>query len=72
MSINTWERCPICNGEGVIADIAYATTAINAKTCPTCKGTRIISSVTGLPPAYGVQDLNKQGEPISKQYKPNQ
>jgi hypothetical protein len=46
-----WQKCPICNGKGIIP--LYGATVINTTcTCPTCKGHKIISCDTGLPP-YG-------------------
>lgn len=36
----SWQKCPICDG--------YGTNSISI--CPTCKGERIISELTGLPP----------------------
>ena len=36
----SWQKCPICDG--------YGTYSISI--CPTCKGERIISELTGLPP----------------------
>ena len=41
-----WQKCPICNGAGVIP-----TSGIDpSKACPTCNGARIISSINGTPP----------------------
>jgi DnaJ-class molecular chaperone len=37
-----WQACPICRGNGV--------TLID-ETCTVCKGKKIISELTGLPPA---------------------
>ncbi len=45
-----WQKCPICNGEGRITNNGYSSSLFS--TCPTCNGTRIISELTGLPPAY--------------------
>jgi hypothetical protein len=49
--VGPWQKCPVCNGAGeVLREYAGK---VNSWTtpCPTCKGSRIISSVTGLPPA---------------------
>lgn len=37
-----WQKCPVCNGTGKNF----------ISNCPTCNGHRIISEVTGLPPAF--------------------
>jgi hypothetical protein len=40
-----YQRCPICQGDGnIYPPVGYAVI------CPTCKGKRIISDVTGKPP----------------------
>lgn len=50
----SWQKCPVCNGEGTICiPISYAGTN---PVCPTCKGARIISELTGLPPVYAAPD----------------
>jgi DnaJ-class molecular chaperone len=41
-----WQKCPVCNGTGKNYG-GLQSSAI----CPTCNGQRIISEVTGLPPA---------------------
>lgn len=43
-----WQRCPICEGKGVIEN-SLSTSCFEK--CPVCEGKRIISSVTGLPPS---------------------
>lgn len=50
-----WQKCPVCNGEGVINGYNYSTSLFQQ--CSVCNGMKIISEVTGLPPSY-VQDLN--------------
>lgn len=44
-----WQRCPICEGKGKIAADGF-TSAVYQQ-CPCCDGKRIISILTGLPPA---------------------
>lgn len=41
-----WQKCPVCNGTGKNYG-GLQSSAI----CPTCNGQRIISEITGLPPA---------------------
>ncbi len=43
-----FQECPICKGEGTIT--VSNTVSYTKKSCPTCEGTRIISTLTGLPP----------------------
>jgi len=45
-----WQKCPICNGEGTVPNYGVVTSLFSV--CPTCNGTRIISEINGLPPAY--------------------
>ena len=40
-----FQKCPVCNGIGIDPAI------YPSKKCPTCQGTRIISTLNGLPPA---------------------
>jgi len=50
-----WQKCPICNGTG------QASTLVNGiynSICPTCSGSRIISQITGLPPAFMKPAIN--------------
>lgn len=41
-----WQKCPICNGTGFTPEVFEKTV------CPVCNGKKIISTLTGLPPAY--------------------
>lgn len=43
-----WQKCPVCNGTGIINYGGLQSSAI----CPTCNGHRIIHEVSGLPPTY--------------------
>jgi len=45
-----WQKCPICNGEGKVPNYGSITSQFSV--CPTCNGTRIVSEINGLPPAY--------------------
>ena len=50
-----WQKCPICNGTGESVD-----SLLSFKKCSTCKGAKIIHTITGLPPAkYLDEDENK-------------
>lgn len=44
----SWQKCPICKGTGDNPFILELPREVYP--CPTCKGTRIISKVTGTPP----------------------
>lgn len=44
----SWQKCPICNGSG--NDPFIVTGSMSYYPCPTCKGTRLISELTGIPP----------------------
>ena len=44
----SFQKCPICNGTG--DDPFMLELPRQNYPCPTCKGTRIIHEVTGLPP----------------------
>ena len=40
-----WQKCPICNGTGVLVDVGVTTTATtNKKACDVCLGKKIIES----------------------------
>ena len=44
-----WQKCPICNGSGK----TYNTLSSSSfDVCSTCRGTKIISELNGLPPNY--------------------
>jgi DnaJ-class molecular chaperone len=56
MKTNQWQVCPKCNGQGKVwfpPDMALHTTFISSGDpykCDVCKGRKIISTITGLPP----------------------
>lgn len=58
---DVWQKCPICVGSGTVP-AGISITAVY-DTCPTCRGLRIISNITGLPPEVC---LEKQGANIKK------
>jgi hypothetical protein len=45
--METWQRCPICEGRGTTGEYISAEGCVP---CPVCKGKRIINTITGLPP----------------------
>ena len=48
-----WQKCPICNGKGVVFDTFLQINSTNI--CPTCRGQRIISELTGVPPGTSIE-----------------
>ena len=61
----SFQKCPLCNGEGSISS-SY-TTVTRLDICPTCKGTRIISTLTELPPSgetitHAIDKINGMSE----------
>ena len=54
MTVETWQRCPVCEGKGTTPQIG--TTQINTAepTCTVCLGRKIISALTGNPPNYNI------------------
>ena len=55
----TYQKCPICDGSGMIPEPYAVTTSFHVK-CPTCMGARIISSMTGLPPERVVKEVDER------------
>lgn len=45
-----YQKCPICNGSGILSFIE----------CPTCNGQRIINESTGLPPQKKEKEKGRQ------------
>ena len=56
----SFQKCPICNGTG--DNPFMLELPREAYPCPTCKGTRIISELTGLPPV--VEEKHNIFEPV--------
>lgn len=44
----SWQKCPICNGNGFIGNKTTGTVPYNTMTCPTCNGYRIINEMNGV------------------------
>ena len=64
-SIMSWQKCPICNGSGNdpwIGEIPLSICSYTKYSCPTCKGTRIISQLTGMPPV--IEEKHSLFEPV--------
>lgn len=58
----SFQKCPICNGTG---DNPFIVTgSFSSYPCPTCKGARIISEVTGLPPI--IEEKHSLLEPLDE------
>ena len=45
-----WQECPVCKGRGEVLRDGFTNSVF--QTCKVCKGARIISKLTGLPPDY--------------------
>lgn len=43
-----WQKCPVCNGTGRTTPSTYSSNTTDI--CSVCKGQKIISQLTGLPP----------------------
>ena len=56
----SYQKCPICNGAGNDPFVVLSYTLVSI--CPTCKGTRIIDDVTGIPPV--VEQKHSIFEPV--------
>lgn len=67
-----YQKCPICNGDGKVLNLNGT---VMFSVCSTCNGTKIIDSVTGLPPQQVVQLTPKAFEEhyntIGKQFNPD-
>lgn len=51
-----WQKCPICNGSGQVENGPVCTNPYSV--CPTCKGWKIISVVSGRPPSNDIRPSN--------------
>ena len=61
----SFQKCPICNGSGNdpwIGEIPLSICFHGRHPCPTCKGTRIISQLTGMPPV--IEEKHNLFEPL--------
>lgn len=50
-----WQKCPVCDGKGIIpARMTKYATSLSPieKTCDVCNGSKIISTINGLPPSH--------------------
>lgn len=56
-----WQKCPICNGTGLEYEPVMTTIG---KICSICNGTKIISELTGLPPNFEKNKLDRINEDI--------
>lgn len=70
----SWQKCPICNGTGIYPGPGTFNTI---PACPTCKGSRIINDITGLPPVsqdvyiYSPTYIAPKEDPIEPAIWPN-
>ena len=53
-----WQICPMCSGQGEISGFNGLGEMLPPETCQVCRGKRIISESTGLPPRTE-KDKNK-------------
>ena len=56
-----WQECPVCKGKGEVLRDGFTNSVF--QTCKVCKGARIISKLTGLPPDY---EANKKLHEINE------
>jgi hypothetical protein len=56
-----WQKCPICNGSGKVANILSSS---SFEVCSTCNGSKIISKLTGLPPNLDSKFNNQPGKNV--------
>lgn len=48
-----WKKCTNCKGEGYLHESGKPNTP--PERCPVCRGTRIISLISGLPPEGSIK-----------------
>lgn len=53
-----WQKCPICAGTGTTHNPLSAATS---ETCSVCKGFKIISQLSGLPPNSAIDKTQNAG-----------
>lgn len=46
-NISIWQKCPVCDASG---RVSLPLSNNTFETCTVCKGTKIISTITGKPP----------------------
>jgi hypothetical protein len=66
-----WQKCPICNGKGTKEFYEELNVNYFSNTCHTCKGSGIISELTGLPPDYvrvGNENIHTSKEQHYQEY----
>lgn len=54
----SFQKCPICEGSGRTHDAQVEGVPENFFECPTCRGMRIVSSLTGLPPEKAIPEVS--------------
>lgn len=61
-----WQKCPVCNGTGKDPNPGTFNTA--APVCTVCNGEKIISQLTGKPPAKSNGDYDGQKRESQQEY----
>lgn len=54
-----YQKCPVCNGDGKKQSPEYYLSS-ESKECNVCKGTGIISQITGLPPDFEKNKIERE------------
>jgi DnaJ-class molecular chaperone len=55
-----WQKCCACNGVGTVKNNSLDTKGFLNTTCTVCNGTKIISELTGLPPNFDKNTVERQ------------